>query len=61
MIGQVAGGIAAAALLYLIARGQAGFDVAASGFAANGFAEHSPGGYSLCAAVVTELVLSAFF
>lgn len=58
---QVAGGIAAAAVLYVIASGQSDFDATTSGFAANGFGEHSPGGYSLCAAVVTELLLSAFF
>jgi len=61
IIMQVAGGIAAAAVLYVIASGQSDFDATTSGFAANGFGEHSPGGYSLCAAVVTELVLSAFF
>lgn len=61
VIAQLAGAIAAAAVLYLIVSGQDGVDIAASGFAANGFAEHSPGGYSLCAAVITELVLSAFF
>lgn len=61
IIAQLAGGISAAAVLYLIVNGQDGVDIAASGFAANGFAEHSPGGFSLCAAVITELVLSAFF
>ncbi|MCW0311116.1 Aquaporin Z [Pantoea ananatis] len=61
IIMQVAGGIAAAAVLYVIASGQSDFDATTSGFAANGFGEHSPGGYTLCAAVVTELVLSAFF
>lgn len=61
VLAQVAGGIVAGAVLYLIASGKAGFDVTASGFASNGFGEHSPGGYSLQAAVITELVLSAFF
>ncbi len=61
IIAQVAGGIAAAGVLYLIASGKAGFDATASGFASNGFAEHSPGGYSLQAAVIIELVLTMFF
>ncbi|ADU72208.1 aquaporin Z [Pantoea sp. At-9b] len=61
IIAQVIGGIAAAGVLYLIASGKAGFDVTASGFASNGFGEHSPGGYSLQAAVIAELVLTAFF
>lgn len=55
------GGVIAAAILYVIASGQAGFDVAASGFAANGFGEHSPGGYSLTAAWVCEVVMTAMF
>ncbi|WP_136809436.1 aquaporin Z [Desulfosediminicola flagellatus] len=57
---QVTGGIAGAAVLYIIASGQAGFDVAA-GFASNGYAEHSPGGYSLTAALVTEIVMTFMF
>lgn len=57
---QVAGGIAGAAVLYIIATGQAGFDVTA-GFASNGYAEHSPGGYSLIAALVTEIVITFMF
>ncbi|MGH6803077.1 MAG: aquaporin, partial [Methyloceanibacter sp.] len=52
-IAQVLGAIAAAAVLYVIASGKAGFDVNA-GFAANGYGEHSPGGYSLAAALVCE-------
>ncbi|MCK5825799.1 MAG: aquaporin Z [Desulfuromusa sp.] len=60
IVAQVAGGIAGAAVLYVIATGQAGFDVAA-GFAANGYAEHSPGGYSLIAALVTEIVMTFMF
>ena len=57
---QVAGGIAGAAILFVIASGQAGFDVTA-GFASNGFAEHSPGGYSMTAALVTEVVMTFMF
>lgn len=57
---QVAGAIAAAAALYLIASGQEGFSLAV-GFAANGFGEHSPGGYSLTAALVAEVLLTLFF
>jgi aquaporin Z len=58
---QVAGGIAGAYTLCVIASGKAGFDLVASGFAANGFAEHSPGGYSLQAALVAEVVLTFMF
>ena len=57
---QVAGGLAGAAVLYVIASGQAGFDVTA-GFASNGYGEHSPGGYSLIAALVTEIVMTFMF
>lgn len=57
---QVAGGIAGAAILYVIATGQAGFDVTA-GFASNGYAEHSPGGYSLVAALTIEIVMTFMF
>ena len=57
---QVAGGLAGAAILYVIASGQAGFDVTA-GFASNGYGEHSPGGYSLTAALVTEIVMTFMF
>jgi len=57
---QVAGGIAGAATLYVIASGQAGFDVTA-GFASNGYGEHSPGGYGLIAALVTEVVMTLMF
>lgn len=60
LIAQVAGGIGGAAVLYVIARGKAGFDLAA-GFASNGYAEHSPGGYSLAACFVAEVVLTMFF
>jgi aquaporin Z len=58
---QVAGAIAAAAILYVIASGKPGFDAAASGFAANGFGAHSPGGYSLLAGLVCEVVMTFFF
>ncbi|EKO3955646.1 aquaporin Z [Vibrio fluvialis] len=58
---QVIGGVIAAAILYVIASGQASFDVAASGFATNGFGDHSPGGYSLTAALVSEVVMTAMF
>ena len=58
---QVAGGIAGAAVLYIIASGQAGFDATAGGFASNGYAAHSPGGYSLLAALVTEIVMTFMF
>lgn len=61
IIVQTIGAIAAAAVLYSIASGKAGFDAAASGFASNGFGEHSPGGFSLQAAIIAELVLTAFF
>jgi aquaporin Z len=57
---QVCGAIAAAAVLYMIASGKPGFDLA-GGFAANGYGEHSPGGYSLGAALVTELVMTFMF
>ncbi|MCL2760298.1 MAG: aquaporin Z, partial [Desulfuromonadales bacterium] len=60
IIAQVLGGIAGAGILYLIASGQAGFDVTA-GFASNGYGTHSPGGYSLQAAFVTEFVMTAMF
>lgn len=60
IIAQVAGGILAGAVLYVIASGAAGFDVA-KGFASNGYGAHSPGGYSLLAAFVTEVVMTAFF
>lgn len=61
IIAQVVGAIAAAAVLWVIASGKAGFDAAASGFASNGYGDHSPGGFSLQAAIVAELVLTAFF
>jgi aquaporin Z len=60
VIAQVLGAIAAAALLYLIASGKAGFDLS-GGLAANGYGEHSPGRYSLGAGLVTELVMTFMF
>jgi len=60
IVSQVLGGIVAAAILYVIASGKAGFDLA-NGFAANGYADHSPGGYSLLACLVAEIVLTFMF
>jgi aquaporin Z len=60
VIAQVLGGIAAAAVLYVIASGKAGFDLSA-GFASNGYADHSPGGYSLVSCLVTEVVMTFIF
>lgn len=60
IVAQVLGAIAAAAVLYVIASGQAGFDLSA-GFASNGYSEHSPGGYSMMAALVCEAVMTGFF
>jgi aquaporin Z len=59
VIAQVLGGILAGGVLYLIASGKAGFEV--GGFAANGYGEHSPGGYSLTAALICEVVMTAAF
>ena len=58
---QVAGAIVAGAVLFLIASGKEGFDAVASGFASNGFGAHSPGGYSLAAAFVCEVVMTMMF
>jgi aquaporin Z len=60
VVAQVLGGIVAGGVLYVIASGRAGFDVAA-GFAANGYGAHSPGGYSLAAALVCEVVMTMMF
>jgi len=57
---QVVGAVAAAGVLFVIASGQAGFDLAA-GFASNGYGAHSPGGYTLMAALVCEVVMTAMF
>ena len=61
IIAQVIGAILAAAVLYFVATGKAGFDIAASGLASNGYGEHSPGDYSMAAALTIEIVLTAFF
>jgi len=60
IIAQVLGGVAASTVLYFIASGKAGFDLS-GGFAANGYADHSPGGYSLGACLLAEIVLTFFF
>ena len=60
VVAQVLGAIVAAGVLYLIASGKSGFDVSAR-FATNGYGEHSPGGYSLTAAVITEIVMTFMF
>ena len=60
VIAQVLGGIAGAGVLYIIASGKAGFSTA-GGFASNGFGEHSPGGYTMMACLVAEVVLTFFF
>lgn len=59
IISQVLGAILAAAALYVIASGKSGFEMGS--FAANGYGEHSPGGYSLMAALITEIVMTFFF
>lgn len=60
VVSQVLGAVAAGGVLYLIASGKAGFD-ASAGFASNGYGSHSPGGYSLLAALVTEVVMTMMF
>ena len=60
VVAQVLGAVAAAGLLYVIASGKSGFSLA-GGFASNGFADHSPGGYSLASALLIEVVLTAAF
>ncbi len=60
IVAQVIGGIVGGGVLYLIASGQAGFDLA-GGFASNGYGAHSPGGYTLVAALVTEVVMTMMF
>lgn len=59
IIAQVLGGITGAAILFLIASGKTGFEI--GGFAANGFGEHSPGGYNLSSAFITEAVMTFMF
>jgi len=60
IVAQVVGAVVGAGVLYLIASGKAGFDVSA-GFASNGYGAHSPGGYSLFAALVSEVVMTMMF
>jgi len=60
IVAQVLGAIVAAAVLYVIASGAAGFDIS-KGFVSNGYGAHSPGGYSLLAALVCEVVMTMFF
>jgi len=60
IVAQVLGAVVAGGVLYLIASGKAGFDVSA-GFASNGYGTHSPGGYSLLAALITEVVMTMMF
>lgn len=60
VVAQVIGAVAAAAVLWVVASGKAGFDLSA-GFASNGWGEHSPGGYGLASALVIEVVLTAVF
>jgi aquaporin Z len=60
VVAQVVGAVLAGGVLYLVASGKAGFDVSA-GFASNGYGEHSPGGYSLFAALVAEVVMTMMF
>ena len=60
IVAQVLGGIVAGGVLYLIASGAVGFDVS-KGFASNGFGAHSPGGYSMMAALLIEVVMTMFF
>ncbi|MGL4752234.1 MAG: aquaporin Z [Aeromonadaceae bacterium] len=61
IVAQVVGGVIAGGVLYLIASGKPGFDLVASGFASNGYGAHSPGGYSLTAALVCEVVMTMMF
>jgi aquaporin Z len=60
IVAQLLGAVVAGGVLYIIASGQAGFDLSA-GFASNGYGDHSPGGYSLVAALVTEIVMTMMF
>jgi aquaporin Z len=60
IVAQVLGGVAGAGILYVIASGTAGFDLA-GGFASNGFGEHSPGGYTLAAGLTVEIILTFAF
>ena len=61
IVAQVLGGIAGAGVLYLIASGQPAYDIAVNGLAANGYGAHSPGGYSMLAGLIAEIVLTFVF
>ncbi len=61
IIAQCVGGIIAGGVLYFIATGKAGFDIAQSGLASNGYGDHSPGGYSMLSGLITEIVMTAMF
>src|SRR6187551_1263285 len=61
VVTQIVGAILAAAVLFVIASGKDGFDAQESGFATNGYGDRSPDGYSLLAAIIVEVVLTAFF
>jgi aquaporin Z len=61
VVAQIAGAIAAATVLFVIASGKDGFSASESGFATNGYGDHSPGGYTLLAALLIEIVLTAVF
>ncbi len=61
IVAQVLGAVAAGGVLFVIASGKAGFDAVAGGFASNGYGAHSPGQYSMMAALVCEVVMTAFF
>ena len=61
IIAQILGGVIAAGLLYMIASGKPGFDLAASGLAANGYGDHSPGGYSMVSGLICEITMTAMF
>lgn len=61
IVTQIVGGSVAGGVLYVIASGAPGFSAVESGFATNGFGDHSPGGYSLLAVIITEIVLTAVF
>ena len=61
IVAQVLGAIVGAAVLYVIAKGAPGFDAVASGFASNGYGDHSPGKYTLASALVAEIVLTMMF
>jgi aquaporin Z len=59
--GQIAGGLVGAAIIFIIAHGVHGFDANTSGFASNGYGEHSPGGFNLAAVILTEIVFTGLF